>query len=491
MSSVDALVSSLRMRPRRACLRLVDRAEDQAALLELSARPEIRSLAKSPERVALLWAVCQIPDFRQLLLDSHLWLLSEIFGQLCGPRGVVDADWFSRQVGRLDDVQGDIETLMTRISFVRTWTYVANHESWVMDAVHWQQRTREIEDRLSDALHERLVQRFGAQGRTVTGGRSSLRGRRNVRATEPEEPKLQGPFSVLSGWKVGTGQVLAEAPTGVDAWVESIVEADQTAFQVNEQGRILFGGEWVGRLSKGAELLRPEVVLAVEDALGAGARLRLQRRLLAFARDWVAGLLSPLQGDWLADLSPAAKGLVYQLEQRLGTVRMDQARDQVAGLTPRDRDRLKNAGIAVGSQVVYSRALSAPSAIRRRVVLCLVYLSVPRLAYVPDGQGTWCEVDRTVDVSTYTAMGYPVMGDRGVRADVVERMAGVLGREAGRGEFALPERVCGWLGVESVVGAEGVMAAFGYRRVSQEGPVVWERAWDGSRKRGRTRKRPS
>ena len=122
MSSLDALLTSLRKRPHKACLRMVEGAEDGVALQELSSNPEVRRLASSPERVALLWAVCQIPDFRQLLLDSHLGLLEEIFKQLCGPKQIIDEDWFAQKLHRLDDIQGDIETLMRRISFVRTWT---------------------------------------------------------------------------------------------------------------------------------------------------------------------------------------------------------------------------------------------------------------------------------------------------------------------------------------------------------------------------------
>lgn len=492
MSSLDALQASLRRRPRRANLRLVDRAEDDTALAELAKRPEVRRRTRGAERVATLWSVCQIPDFRQLLIDSHLRLLEEIFLQLTGPAGVIDTDWMARRIARLDDPQGDIETLMTRISFIRTWTYVANHEAWVRDAPFWQERTREIEDRLSDALHERLVQRFVTQGRQQVGWRAKSRTRRSVAASEGESrPKADGPFSVLAGLKV-RGSRAPEEPNlqTVDAWVDSVAEADHDAFEVDDSGRIVFRGETVGRLSKGAELLRPEAVLAAGDDLGAGARLRLQRRLSALARDWVDETLAPVRRPAFDALSPAGRGLVYQLEQRLGTVRRDQAREQISRLTREDRETLKQGGVVLGTHSVFVRAMTEPKAIRRRVVLCVAYLSIRKLLTFPDGEMTWCAVDPGVDVSVYTAMGYPVVGDRGVRADVVERVVGALGRASATGPFRLPDTVGALLGLrwgertgaQPGADAEEMMRALGYRRARSGPGERWERA---VRRRGR------
>ncbi len=478
-SSLDGLMTSLRQRPRHASLRQVDHAEDHEALTELAGRPEVRRLANSPERVKLLWDVCQIPDFRQLLLESHLRFLSDLYQQLAGARGVVDVDWMARQVGRLDDVQGDIETLMMRISFVRTWTYVANHGRWVHDAAHWQQRTREIEDRLSDALHDRLVQRFVTQGRSRGPAPGSARGRRRPASTEREAPVTDSPFRVLAAWKLrpgtGAGPQPASAP---DAWVEAVVDAEHGAFDVDEQGQILHAGRCVGRLSAGPELLRPEARVVADESVGAGAKLQLQRRLSAFARDWVNGALAPLQSSDLDALSPAGRGLVHQLSSRLGTVAMAQAREQVAGLTSADRRILKQAGIVVGSRFVFARPLLVPSVVRQRVLLCRVFLSLRASTPLPDGMVTWCPRDESVEPTAYTAMGYPLMGDRGVRVDVVDRVVGALARLSGAGAFRLPERVIGWLGVAQGAGAE-VMAAFGYERGEGE---TWQ-------SRGHRRKR--
>ena len=109
----------------------------------------------------LLWEVCQIPDFRKVMSDAHARLLAQIYRHLAGPSGAA-ADGLGRRPGRarLDRTDGDIDTLMARIAHIRTWTYIAHRADWLADAAHWQERARAIEDQLSDALHDRITQRF-------------------------------------------------------------------------------------------------------------------------------------------------------------------------------------------------------------------------------------------------------------------------------------------------------------------------------------------
>ncbi|MBC8073241.1 MAG: helicase, partial [Deltaproteobacteria bacterium] len=179
-ASLDALRTSLHRRPNHRALQVVARADDHDALVQLAAASDVRARVRTPEDVELLWEVCRIPDFRKLMLDSHVQLLAAIFEQLSGPARRIDVDWMASRIHHLDDASGDIDTLTHRIAFIRTWTYVVNHEHWVPDAEHWQALTRGIEDRCSDALHERLTERFVA--REHSGAAVVPRSRRAVRA---------------------------------------------------------------------------------------------------------------------------------------------------------------------------------------------------------------------------------------------------------------------------------------------------------------------
>ena len=108
----------------------------------------------------LLWEVCQIPDFRKVMSDSHARFLAHCFVHLAGPGERLPGAWVGQQMAQLDRLDGDIDTLMARIAHIRTWTYITHRGDWIEGAADWQERARGIEDRLSDALHDSITQRF-------------------------------------------------------------------------------------------------------------------------------------------------------------------------------------------------------------------------------------------------------------------------------------------------------------------------------------------
>lgn len=157
--TVEALIRSLESAPEDQNLVRAREADDLIALKSLSQQDEILARTTNASSVRLLWDVCRIPDFRGISQSEHSGLLGVLFQYLHGS-GVVPDDWLARQIKRIDRVDGDIDALSKRLAFIRTWTYVAQRNGWVRDESHWRGETRAVEDRLSDALHERLTQRF-------------------------------------------------------------------------------------------------------------------------------------------------------------------------------------------------------------------------------------------------------------------------------------------------------------------------------------------
>jgi ATP-dependent RNA helicase SUPV3L1/SUV3 len=428
-SSIDALLASLRQRPRAGCLRLVDEPEDTAALARLALDPDIRARARGAEAVALLWEVCRIPDFRKLLLESHVALLAEIFRMLSGPKGVLDPAWMSATVSEIDDVAGDIDTLTARIAAIRTWTYISHQTRWIEGAASWQERTRAIEDRLSDALHERLVQRFVERGAGKRAPAAKTRARPMPHAPEVDVPRGH-PFAGLEALRAA----LAPAPPPSSShaavpWIEAAIEAPHERFAIDAGGRIAIDERPIGQLTRGTTLLLPEVKLVGADDLGPGARSRLLRRLVAFARDLVEELLAPLRAPELAALSAAGRGVVYQLEQGLGAALAEGANDQLAELSPRDRALLEAAGVVLGARVIYLPALLRPRAVERRVAIAGAWFD--RRPEAPRASAVSLGVPRGVDARAYLAIGFPVFGSRAIRADVVERALREIAEENG------------------------------------------------------------
>jgi ATP-dependent RNA helicase SUPV3L1/SUV3 len=442
-TSTAALIASLRRPPKMRCLKLADRAEDLKALVGLAQRSEIDRRARGTEAVSLLWEVCQVPDYRKLMLDEHANLLADLFLQISGPTGKLFPDWIHERIQALDNVEGDIDTLLMRMAFIRTWTYVTHHTRWLDDARGFQERTRDIEDRLSDALHEKLMQRFvdrsaRARGRTRAPQSNGRRG-----AQVDDSAPNGGPFSGLARLKL----TLAKAATGSVArdpdWIEDLVDAPHERFSVDASGRILDGERTIARMTKGIDVRKPEVALALGDDGGAGVRMRLLRRLLAFTRDLVAELLAPLQRQEPSRLSPAARGLVYQLEQGLGTTLASTAREQLANLDGDDRQWLQRLGVHLGESIVYLPALLKPNAVTKRAALSSAYWQsktpLPRAGAVSFAAA------RGQNAAACAALGYPLFGPRAVRADVAERVyvEALTDKSAQRSSLAL---LSSWMG---------------------------------------------
>lgn len=441
-ASVDRLLQSLRERPRSRWLRLADHAEDTMSLELLAGDERVRRLCRDASSVRLLWDVCRIPDFRKLLLEAHVELLTEVFFELCSPEGALGDDWMESRVRTIDDVAGEVETLTDRLAKIRTLTFIANHARWVSHAGEWQARTRGVEDRLSDALHDRLVQRFVERGGKRRHGVSKPRARTTKREEEAPTIAPDHPFARLRELRtaLAPGPPPALEP-GEDAWVEALIAAPHDALSIDAAGCVHWSERLVARLVPGSRIVLPEVRLVRLDDLGAGARARLVRRLTAFARDAVTELLGPLHGPDAQSLSAASRGIVYQLEQGLGTALAREARAQLEVLTDADRAALEGLGVVLGAFVVFlPRLLSRASLARRLSLVGPHYSPSPR---PPSPGAVSIPYQNDVDERAYLALGYPVCGPRAVRADVAERVAAAL---RDRGEGVSTQTFAHWMG---------------------------------------------
>jgi ATP-dependent RNA helicase SUPV3L1/SUV3 len=269
-SSLEALAASLTQRPPLPELTLVRRAEDAETLLHLARQPEVRARANSAEHVELLWEACRIPDYRKLLLEGHANLVGEIFVEL-HDRGTLSPTFLDSRLRRLERGETDIETLMNRIAFTRTWTYVTFREGWVETPGVWRERTRALEDRLSDALHEALVARFVER-----------RKKGSARAAKPVVVAKAGtPFAALEALRVRMTGGEAEIPAA--SLRERAIDAPHEALSFDADGKIRFEGTALARVVRGRHVSEPELRLLPTDE-GAGLERRACVRCSATPR---------------------------------------------------------------------------------------------------------------------------------------------------------------------------------------------------------------
>jgi ATP-dependent RNA helicase SUPV3L1/SUV3 len=467
--SPASLLESLEESAPRGELRRPRPANDHRAFAALAADPAVRARLRGPEGVRLLWEVAQVPDFQAVLTEAHTRLLHEVFLHLSGPAGRLGEDWVEPQVRRLDRTEGDIDALLARIAAIRTWTYISHRAGWIADAPHWQERTRGIEDRLSDALHERLTAQF-------VDRRAAVIARQDTRAllVEVDEAgtvlvqgleagRLEGlRFRPEPSLREEVPGLLAAANRGLRASMRERVaafeEAPDAAFGLSREGQILWRGAAVGRLQAGDSALAPQVEALSSELLDPPQREAVRRRLSLFVEATLARGLRSLRALREAPLSGAARGLAFTLVEGLGTVPRRAVAEQVRALTPADRRQLSRLGVTFGRQGVFMAASLRPEATRLRVALAAARHGVPK-GPLPDG-GPSLPAPSSGD-AYYLACGYLPAGPRLVRADTLHRFAAEMARRAAGGPFRPDPASAGRLGCPPEEVA-GVLRALGY-----------------------------
>ncbi|WP_353858419.1 helicase-related protein [Azospirillum formosense] len=483
------LLKSLEERPPIPELLRARDADDHLALQALVRDHEVMDLAKGRDNVRLLWEVCQVPDFRKVLSDAHTRLLGQIFRQLRTGIGRLDEDWAAKQIARLDRTEGDIDALVARIAHIRTWTYISNRPSWLTDPVHWQARTRAIEDKLSDALHERLTQRFidrrsATLVRTLKDGRDLIGG---VRADG--EVVVEGhPVGRLEGFRFvpdaperseEAKSLLTAARRALREEVASRLRAFEQepddVFALGPDGVLTADGLPVARLGPGPSVLTPAVLPFDEGLLDQGQLDRVRVRLERWLKDRVAARLRPLLALRDAtDLTGTARGLAFQLVENMGAMPRAPVAPLVDGLEKADRKALSRHGVRLGVSHLYLTALAKPGAVELRGLLWAVKnrLTLP-VPIPPPGR---VSVEATgAPPAFWEAIGYPAAGPRALRVDMLDRLETELLTAAKENRTVAEPALAQMIGARpDELGA--VMKGLGYTRsVAEDGAVSWRR----------------
>ncbi len=449
-SSLDALLESLDQPPPFACLRKTGNALDHVSLKTLSRKERVRKRAVDRASIELLWSVCQIPDFRKTLTDSHLHLLETVFDHLVG-QGRLPTDWVADQIMRLERIEGDIDALTTRLAHIRTWTYMTHRGEWLEDAGHWQDRARNVEDRLSDALHERLTQRFVDRRTRILlkslqeGGPLGAVDEEGAVVIEGQEiGRIEGLLPVLDLKSLPGGEferrTLNAAARRVIRpelmrRVRALVDSVDAAFALDDRGLILWRekkpqpGLPVGRLFSGATPLAPRLEALASDQLGADARDAVRRRLAIWLDSHLADLTAPLRELQAAELDGPGRGIAFLLVEGLGNVAAADAVSQMKGLSKASRRRLARLGVRFGVRHLYLPAMLRAKVIELRARLWAVQRGLAEVS--PPTPGRVSLEAESFDQDYAPTIGFERLGRHALRIDIVERLAAAL-RQASR-----------------------------------------------------------
>jgi ATP-dependent RNA helicase SUPV3L1/SUV3 len=445
-SSLGALSASLAETPTLSGLTRAPVAEDILVLEHASRDEDVRAMAIGRAAVERLWDVCQIPDYRKISPATHAELAVTLYGFLMR-EGRISDDWFTHQIEQADRTDGDIDTLSTRIAHIRTWTFAANRPDWLADPEHWQGVTRAIEDRLSDALHERLAERFVDRRTSVLMRRLRENTMLETEITKTGEVVVEGhTIGRLDGFRfapdttAGTSDAKAlsaaaqKALAGeIEARAHKLAHSPDAQFVLTSDATIRWLGEPVAKVIAGDIVLRPRVRILADEQLTGAALEAVQNRLELWLRTHVERLLGPLFVLSAAeDIVGLARGIAYQIVETLGVLERSKVAEDLKSLDQPSRAILRGHGVRFGAYHVYVPVLLKPAPRSLAAQLWAIKHGGPDLKGLDELQRlaasgrTSFAADKDIQRALYRTIGYRVCAERAVRVDILERLADLI-----------------------------------------------------------------
>jgi ATP-dependent RNA helicase SUPV3L1/SUV3 len=496
--SLDGLIRSLERRPDKPVLRPAPEAVDLAVLKRLAEDPELRSRASGYEQVRRLWASCGLPDFRKTGADHHARLVARIYAHLSEGNGRIPQGWYAAEVAKLDNVQGDIDTLADRIAGVRTWAYIAHRVDWLSDPATMAERTREVEERLSDALHERLTQRFVDRRTSVLMRDLGSKGAGEFPVLVDEQGEVTVgtyPIGRMEGFHFEVDpaarhsdrkMLLATAERRLGGEYEkraaALVADTDDHFTLRTEATkpvaILWRGHEVARLEAGKNLLSPRVVLDRRlERVSARGRETIIERLKNWVRMRVEHSLGPLRRAGMAAQDPAVapgvRSVLAMLVDEGGIVSRAEVAKPLAGLDREQRRQVSKLRIRIGALDLFMADVLKPEAMRWRTALRIAAAGA-LMPELPPQSSVVLATPGDERRALLTRLGYRALGPQMLRVDLVERLA-LHAHEARTGKQAtvVDEALATSLGLQPQAIAR-LMKDIGFRPAATPAGWIWK-----------------
>jgi ATP-dependent RNA helicase SUPV3L1/SUV3 len=445
LSSADHLRQSLAVAPNEPGLARAPRAEDETIFDIASSLEEVRGRIGSRDGVRRLWDICALPDYRKVAPHAHAELVGQIF-EFITDKGAIPDDWYARQLATCDRTDGDIDTLSARIAQTRTWTFCANRD-WLREPLHWQAEARAIEDKLSDALHERLTARFVDRRTSVLMRRLRENAMLEAEVSPSGEVVVEGqPVGHIDGFRftpaasAGTPEAKAlsaaaqKALAGeIEARAEKLSTSPDEAFALALDGAIRWLGSPVAKIQAAEKILDPRFVILADEQLTGQARENVDVRITLWIKAHVRKLLGPLMALESGDgLEGIARGIAYQVAENLGVLDRAVVQGELKTLPQDARGALRKLGVRFGAYHLTVPLLLKPAP--RALAAQLWQLKhggaeatgLDDIVNLASSGRTSIPVDTAIQKALYRAAGYRVTGARAIRVDILERLADLI-----------------------------------------------------------------
>ena len=436
----SSLIESLNLKPNNISLVKSRESTDLSTLKIMSENQIIIEKIKSIDEVKLLWKICQIPDYRKISLTDHVQILTEIFLLLID-KGKLPETWLEKKIISLDKYDGGIEKLSRRLSYIRTWNYVANRGSWFDNPAFLKEAAKSIEEKLSDKLHELLIERFIDKRTTVLLKTIREKGKLTAEFNDNNELLIE---NQLIGRVEGLNFVFQTTDNSIEnkklllitkdqiiakikKIVDQLYETPDSDFFLNNSGEIIWNENVVGKLAVGNKLYKPNIKSVTSDYLPETLINKVETRIKYFINNYIKQnfihLFSIMEDK---EINGISTGLVFTMSEHLGVLSRDRVTKEVKSLDQESRAKFRKYGFRFGQYSIYHPLFLKPEPTRLRVILWSKFHLLEKKMDPPLPGLVTIEVTEGFEDSYYELVGFKKLGSRAIRIDMLERLADLI-----------------------------------------------------------------
>ncbi len=433
-SSPEKLISSLELKPGQKNLLRTNDSLDESVLRFFLKKGNNNIIYHN--NLELLWECCQIPDFEKKAYGQHINVVDKVFQFLSTRKKRIPNKFMREQLKGLEKDHGNVDLLSHRLSNVRTWSYVANKKNWVENSDYWVQLTKNIEDKLSDKLHDELTKSFIDKKISILSRSLKQDLILNTEINEKNKIHINGQLiGELKGLKflveitsktldTDIKSIKKAARKGVEIELEKRVEKILTdgELSINYDNKIIWNGDSIARLKKGNDYLSPEVEIIADDAISDESKLKLSK----FLHEWLSNYIHSLLGDLIKLTkykisNQYLRGLLFQLYENNGVIKRNKVK-QIVKLIPKDeRKKLWGMGVKIGRYHIYLPKMLKPKAVSFRVSLWKMYHNLKKENQIPKS-GLNFLTNIRFDKDFLLICGFENFKEFFVRIDILEKL---------------------------------------------------------------------
>ena len=444
-NTIESLLKSLKEYPIKSFFIHKKNAIDEVNFRNLIEDNEIKIYLVNSHNIKLLWDVCRIPDFEKIFNDNYLTFLKNFYLILVKNNFKIPEDWINNKILKLDNFNGGIPELSLKISQIRTWTYISNHQTWLKDPIYWQQKTQQIENDLSDNLHIGLTNKFIDSSSKFFINSSLDEDIDKIEINDKNEvlldDKIYGNvkgfdlvfndksishslFSLSHVKKSIRNMIEDKINNFLLAPDESINFGDFSKIKLSKNINIYWGDEIIGKLQKGKKIFKPLAEAINSEFLSTEKKLQVSVKLQNWIDNQINTYLMPLNKKLDDTLNSNVRAIAFNCFENLGTLKIDRFKDFILNIDKESKLQLSKLGIRIGAKYFFMPNFMKKKAIELNSILWVIYNEYEDNNFIPlpkDGRVSFVS-DIKMPNKYWESTGYLCIKNFAFRVDIFEKI---------------------------------------------------------------------